>query len=130
MTRRKLSFIGVLTTLSCLLFPPAVRLAGAQTATKPAPTLAQAAAQAQAQAQAPAQTQAPVSAVKTPFLWRIEGPVPSYLYGTIHVPDAQVTVLPPAVEKAFASSAAVFTEIPMDGALQIGMMGKMMLPGD
>jgi uncharacterized protein YbaP (TraB family) len=126
MTKRRSSFIGILTALSCLLFPPAVRSAGAQTAAKPAPTLAQAAAQAQAQAKA----QAPAPAVKTPFLWRIEGPVPTYLYGTIHVPDPQVTSLPPLVEQAFASSAAVFTEIPMDGALQIGMMGKMMLPGD
>ena len=41
-----------------------------------------------------------------------------------------MTNLPPAVEQAFASSGAVFTEIPMDAALQIGMMGKMMLPGD
>ena len=41
-----------------------------------------------------------------------------------------MTNLPPAVEQAFKSSAAVFTEIPMDAALQIGMMSKMMLPGD
>jgi uncharacterized protein len=129
MTIRKLSLVGVLTALPCLLLPLAVRPAGAQTAAKPASPLAAAAAAARTQAPAPAAVAA-ASAVKTPFLWRIEGPVPSYLYGTIHVPDARVTNLPPAVVQAFASSAAVFTEIPMDGALQLGMMSKMMLPGD
>jgi uncharacterized protein len=126
MTIRKLSLVGVLTALPCLFLQPAVRPAGAQTAAKPASPLAAAA----ARTQAPAPAVAAVPAVKSPFLWKIEGPVPSYLYGTIHVPDARVTNLPPSVLQAFASSAAVFTEIPMDGALQLGMMGKMMLPGD
>jgi uncharacterized protein len=128
MTIRKLSLVGVPVALPvlllALLLPPAVQRAEAQAGTSPL-----AAAAARAQAPAPAAVAA-ASAVKTPFLWRIEGPVPSYLYGTIHVPDARVTNLPPAVLQAFASSAAVFTEIPMDGSLQIGMMGKMMLPGD
>ena len=128
MTIRKLSFVGVLTAAHCLLLPPAVRLAGAQTAAKPASPLAAAAAR--TQAPAPAAVASAASAVKSPFLWKIEGPVPSYLYGTIHVPDPRVTNLPPAVEQAFASSGAVFTEIPMDAALQLGMMSKMMLPGD
>ena len=148
MTTRKLSFVGVLTALTCLLVPPAVRPAGAQAA----PAQAPAASPAPAQAPAPAPSSAPAatpaqksplaaaaaaaarpatpSVIKKPFLWRIEGPVPSYLYGTIHVPDAQVTNLPSAVDEAFKSSAAVFTEIPMDAALQISMMSKMMLPGD
>ena len=39
MTIRKLSFVGVLTAAHCLLLPPAVRLAGAQTAAKPASPL-------------------------------------------------------------------------------------------
>jgi uncharacterized protein YbaP (TraB family) len=148
MTTRKLSFVGALTALSCLLLPSAVRPAGAQTAAPQAP----AASPAPAQAPAPAPSSAPAatpdqksplaaaaaaasrpavpSVVKNPFLWRIEGPVPSYLYGTIHVPDPRVTNLPAAVEQAFAASGAVFTEIPMDAALQISMMSRMMLPGD
>jgi uncharacterized protein len=134
MTTRKLSFVGVLTALTCLLLPPSVRLAGAQTAAPAPQTSAPAATPAEksplAAAAAATAKAAPASAVKSPFLWRIEGPVPSYLYGTIHVPDPQVTNIPPAVEQAFKSSAAVFTEIPMDAALQIGMMSKMMLPGD
>jgi uncharacterized protein YbaP (TraB family) len=146
MTTRKLSFVGILTTLTCLLLPPAVRPAGAQAAPAQAPAASPAPAPSPAPASTPAATPAQksplaaaaaaasrpavASVIKNPFLWRIEGPVPSYLYGTIHVPDAQVTNLPPAVEQAFKSSAAVFTEIPMDAALQISMMGKMMLPGD
>jgi uncharacterized protein len=131
MTIRKLSFVGVLTTLSCLLLPPAVRPAAAQTRATSTPAATSVRKSAQA---APATPAAPAataeSTVKAPFLWRIEGPVPSYLYGTIHVPDQRVTTLPPAVEQAFKSSTAVFTEIPMDAALQISMMGRMMLPGD
>lgn len=130
MTIRKLSFVGVLTTLSCLLLQPAVRPAGAQTLAQTAARSAPAATSAGKSAQAAPATAAAGQKIKAPFLWRIEGPVPSYLYGTIHVPDAQVANLPPAVEQAFKSSAAVFTEIPMDAALQIGMMSKMMLPGD
>jgi uncharacterized protein YbaP (TraB family) len=148
MTTRKLSFAGVLTALSCLWLPPAVRPAGAQAAAPQAPAASPAPPQASAPApsSAPAATPAQKSplaaaaaaakrpagapAVKNPFLWRIEGPVPSYLYGTIHVPDPRVTNLPAAVEQAFTSSDGVFTEIPMDAALQISMMSKMMLPGD
>jgi uncharacterized protein len=133
MTTRKLSFVGVLTALSCLLLPPSVRPAAAQAAapqtSAPAATPAQKSPLAAA-ADAAASRPAAVSAVKSPFLWRIEGRVPSYLYGTIHVPDPQVTTLPPAVEQAFKSSAAVFTEIPMEPSLQLGMMSKMLLPGD
>ena len=106
MTIRKLSFVGVLTALSCLLLPPAVRPAGAQTAAQ-TPALAARRPRAARSARRrwrrlPPRPPPAGRSVKAPFLWRIEGPVPSYLYGTIHVPDAQVTNLPPAVEQAFA----------------------------
>ena len=65
---------------------------------------------------------------KGPFLWRVEGPTPIYLFGTIHVPDERVLTLSPSVVKAFTDSAAVYTEIPMDSATQMGVMGKVMLP--
>jgi uncharacterized protein YbaP (TraB family) len=67
---------------------------------------------------------------RTPFLWKIEGARPTYLYGTIHVPDPRVVELPPSVEQAFAASQAVFTEIRMDPATQIGVQGKVILPDD
>jgi uncharacterized protein len=44
------------------------------------------------------------------------------------VPDDRVLALPPSVTKAFGESTAVYTEIPMDGGTQMGIMGKVMLP--
>jgi uncharacterized protein YbaP (TraB family) len=83
----------------------------------------------------PAEGAAPASAEtaealagKGPFLWRVEGRTPLYLFGTIHVPDDRVLTLSPSVLKAFTDSAAVYTEIPMDSATQMGVLGKVMLP--
>ncbi|GIW70900.1 MAG: hypothetical protein KatS3mg102_0442 [Planctomycetota bacterium] len=64
-----------------------------------------------------------------PLLWRIEGETPSYLFGTIHLPDDRVRALPPAVEQAFAAAQAVYTEIPLDAASQIEAARMMALPG-
>jgi uncharacterized protein YbaP (TraB family) len=55
-----------------------------------------------------------VTPKERPFLWVIEGEVPSYLYGTIHLPDPRVTTLPPVVEQAILASDELNTEIPMD----------------
>jgi uncharacterized protein YbaP (TraB family) len=65
---------------------------------------------------------------KGPFLWKVEGRTPLYLFGTIHVPDDRVLALPASVEKAFNESTAVYTEIPMDAGTQMSVMGKVMLP--
>jgi uncharacterized protein len=65
-----------------------------------------------------------------PFLWRLEGATPVYLFGTIHVPDERVLALHPAVERAFGEATAVYTEIPMDAGTQMGVMTKIMLPPD
>jgi uncharacterized protein YbaP (TraB family) len=80
-------------------------------------------------AQAPPPAKDP--AQPAPFLWKIEGSGRlTYLFGTIHVPDARVVQLPPGVEQAFVASQAVFTEIRMDPATQMGVQGKVMLPDD
>jgi uncharacterized protein YbaP (TraB family) len=55
-----------------------------------------------------------IQPTQNPLLWRIEGPVPSYLYGTIHIPDQRVLTLPEVVKKAIAVSDALYTEIPFD----------------
>ncbi len=74
-----------------------------------------------------------------PYLWKVTTPgvsAPSYLFGTIHIPDPKVTNLPPLVKQAYDSADAVYTEIPMDilgisGILgSISMMQKIMLPMD
>lgn len=79
-------------------------------------------------AQAPAT--AASSAVARPLLWSIGKTNPSYLFGTIHVPDERVVTLGPAVTQAFDAASAVFTEIPMDAATQMGVLGKVLLPGE
>jgi uncharacterized protein YbaP (TraB family) len=72
--------------------------------------------------------EAEAAEAKGPFLWKVDGATPSYLFGTIHVPDPRVLALAPSVQKAFGEATAVYTEIPMDAATQMGVMGKIMLP--
>ncbi len=49
-----------------------------------------------------------------PLLWRVEGQPSSYVYGTIHVPDARVLALPPVVKKALAACDAFYAEVPLE----------------
>ena len=55
-----------------------------------------------------------VSAEDRPFLWKIEGEKPSYLFGTIHSPDPRVSTLHPVVEAALLGSDTLFTELSFD----------------
>src|SRR6516162_9109901 len=72
--------------------------------------------------------QAPsIQPTQNPLLWRIEGTVPSYLYGTIHIPDQRVLAVPDVVKKAIDVSDALYTEIPFDadaikGAAEAGQL--------
>jgi uncharacterized protein YbaP (TraB family) len=70
----------------------------------------------------------PVQATDKPFLWRIEGAVPSYLYGTVHVPDPRVLELPEVVRRAFDTTDVFNAEIPLDAGTQAGLMTKVTLP--
>jgi uncharacterized protein YbaP (TraB family) len=74
--------------------------------------------------------QANTQAAENPFLWKIAGTQPSYLFGTIHFPDPRVTTLPDSVETAFSNSQVIYTEIPMDRATMAAQVSKLMLPGD
>ncbi|MCC5839256.1 MAG: TraB/GumN family protein [Opitutales bacterium] len=50
-----------------------------------------------------------------PFLWRMEkGEAEAYLFGTIHLGDPRLRILPPAVNAAFERSQVIYTEIPFD----------------
>ena len=85
-------------------------------------------------AQAPAASTSSVAPTadrpwKKALLWRIEGPKPSYLLGTIHVPDNRLEPLLPSIDRALTSSDVVMTEIPMDMTTQMSMVPKIMLPG-
>ncbi|MEO0796548.1 MAG: TraB/GumN family protein [Verrucomicrobiota bacterium] len=52
----------------------------------------------------------------------------SYLFGTIHLPDARVARVGQDVQNAFNASDAVYTEIPMDPAVMATAATAMMLP--
>ncbi|MBM3960769.1 MAG: TraB/GumN family protein [Planctomycetes bacterium] len=78
-------------------------------------------------AEAPAAVAAPTQ-VERPLLWRIELAPPSYLFGTIHLPDDRVTELPPVVADVIERCDALYTELPMDLALLMKQMGRMQLP--
>jgi len=69
-----------------------------------------------------------IAPTERPFLWLIDEPVPSFLYGTMHVPDPRVTVRPDVVHEALAASDQFFTEIPMDPATQAEASAAFMLP--
>jgi len=64
------------------------------------------------------------------YLFKIEkqGFKPSYLFGTIHLPDRRVAKIPDGVLAAFKGSEGVYTEIPMEPAKMIGAAQQMMLP--
>ena len=56
------------------------------------------------------------SVAARPFLWRIDGPKPSYVFGSIHLPSKEVTQLAPPVEKALTEADAVYCELAFDAA--------------
>jgi uncharacterized protein len=117
--------------VSALLVAAALALPGCSRSSAEAPPAGQSAAAGPVVDASAAADSGPESAPaepKGPFLWRVEGRTPTYLFGTIHVPDDRVLALAPSVLKAFNESAAVYTEIPMDSATQMGVMGKVMLP--
>ena len=60
--------------------------------------------------------------------WRIErdGAEPSFILGTMHVTDPEVTALPPEVSRAFDGAQALAVELTMDPATQIVLQGAAM----
>jgi uncharacterized protein YbaP (TraB family) len=63
--------------------------------------------------------------LQTPILWKLETQPPSWLFGTIHLPDPRVNQLPFAAELIFKQSDVVMTEIPMEYESIILMQEKM-----
>jgi uncharacterized protein YbaP (TraB family) len=66
---------------------------------------------------------APGAAASPPFLWRVEGPTPSYLFGTVHSADPTVKVIAPAVLNALDRCTSFHPEI----ELSPEMAGRMAL---
>jgi hypothetical protein len=63
-----------------------------------------------------------------PFLYRIEGTPPSFLYGTIHVPDERVLALPGAVRLALERADVLLTELKNDAETQGILVAGLTLP--
>ncbi|RMG12327.1 MAG: TraB/GumN family protein [Planctomycetota bacterium] len=63
-----------------------------------------------------------------PFLWKLDTEPPSYLYGTMHVPDKRVTTLPSVVREALDEVDAFYGELALEPELQAQLMPRMMLP--
>jgi uncharacterized protein len=64
-------------------------------------------------------------------LWRIErdGAEPSFILGTMHVTDPDVTTLSPAIEQAFDGAATLAVELTMDATTQ-AKLAKAMIASD
>lgn len=63
--------------------------------------------------------------LQTPILWKLETQPPSWLFGTIHLPDPRVNQLPLTAKLIFNQSDVVMTEIPMEYENIILMQEKM-----
>ena len=63
-----------------------------------------------------------------PLLWRIDGQKPSFVFGTIHIPDDRLQKLHSLVEDALDDADEVYTEVKMDMGSQMKMAFKCMLP--
>jgi uncharacterized protein YbaP (TraB family) len=64
-----------------------------------------------------------------PLLWRIEREPPSYLFGTVHLPDARLLRLAAPVRAAFERADVVHTEVRMDAETQADAARRALLPG-
>lgn len=62
------------------------------------------------------------------FLWRIEGKNPSFLFGTIHVPDDRATTLPAVVQEAFDHADAVHGELAAKDFQDTSILERFKLP--
>lgn len=67
-------------------------------------------------------------ALRNPFLWRIEGDPPSYLYGTIHIPDDRVLAFPQLMGDAFEAADEFYAEIELDAETQNVVAEAALLP--
>jgi uncharacterized protein YbaP (TraB family) len=61
-----------------------------------------------------------------PFLWKVEGPRPSWLFGTIHSGDPLVAALPASVTTALDSSQSFHPEVELSADLGMALAGKIL----
>lgn len=68
---------------------------------------------------------APQRGLARPFLWKIEGPHPSWLFGTIHSADPAVATLPPSVTAALDASRSFHPEVELSADLAPALAAKL-----
>jgi uncharacterized protein len=75
-----------------------------------------------ADAQSGAQAQARFTQIDYAYVWRVEKPglVPSYLFGTMHIPDQRFVKFNPTVKQMLMSVDAVYTELDMTALASAG----------
>lgn len=66
----------------------------------------------------------------TPFLWKVEGPRPSWLFGTIHSADPQVATLPASVTSALDASQSFHPEVELSADLGMALAAKLLMGGN
>ena len=69
----------------------------------------------------------PVSPASGPFLWRVEGAQPSWLFGTIHSSDPRIATLTPSTWKALDSSRSFHPEIELSADVAAVVAQKLFL---
>jgi uncharacterized protein YbaP (TraB family) len=63
--------------------------------------------------------------VSRPFLWKVEGPRPSWLFGTVHSADPVVATLPTAVTSALDGSRTFHPEVELSAELDAELAVKL-----
>jgi len=63
-----------------------------------------------------------------PFLWRVSGEHEFYLFGTIHLPDPSVTILPKEIDDALADSDVFYSELDLSEENTMLVRQSMWLP--
>ena len=69
------------------------------------------------------------AASRPPFLWKVDGPRPSWLFGTVHSDDPRVATLPPSVTAALAASRSFHPELELNADLGPAVAAKMFQAG-
>jgi uncharacterized protein YbaP (TraB family) len=110
-------FVALLVTVSCGSSKERVDTPQVATSASAAPVASDApSASATASSSVPEQIQLPTQVTLwKPLLYRIGGTKPSYLFGTIHIPDDRLTNSPSdSLKSAFHDAEEVVTELPLD----------------
>jgi len=69
-----------------------------------------------------------VSVTAAPLLWRVEGPQPSFLFGTVHSTDSRMTTIAPVVFTSLDRCASFHPEIALSTDLPTQVAARLLQP--